>query len=54
MRADTFEPTTLLSALSARTKEIGFVATATTTYHQPYHLARMFASLDHFSHGRAA
>ncbi|MGY4408103.1 LLM class flavin-dependent oxidoreductase [Bradyrhizobium sp. USDA 3315] len=53
-RNDTFEPITLLSALSSRTKDIGFVATATTTYHQPYHLARMIASLDHLSHGRAA
>jgi len=53
-RNDTFEPITLLSALSSRTKNIGFVATATTTYHQPYHLARMIASLDHLSHGRAA
>ncbi|WFU62524.1 LLM class flavin-dependent oxidoreductase [Bradyrhizobium brasilense] len=53
-RNDTFEPITLLSALSSRTRNIGFVATATTTYHQPYHLARMIASLDHLSHGRAA
>ncbi|MEY9981566.1 FMN-dependent oxidoreductase (nitrilotriacetate monooxygenase family) [Bradyrhizobium yuanmingense] len=53
-RNDTFEPITLLSALSSRIKNIGFVATATTTYHQPYHLARMMASLDHLSHGRAA
>ncbi|WP_375784800.1 LLM class flavin-dependent oxidoreductase [Bradyrhizobium sp. Pha-3] len=53
-RHDGFEPITLLSALSSRTQEIGLVATATTTYHQPYHLARMFASLDHLSRGRAA
>ncbi|WGS19181.1 MULTISPECIES: LLM class flavin-dependent oxidoreductase [unclassified Bradyrhizobium] len=53
-RNDGFEPITLLSALSSRTKNIGLVATATTTYHQPYHLARMFASLDHMSRGRAA
>lgn len=53
-RNDGFEPITLLSALSSRTKDIGLVATATTTYHQPYHLARMFASLDHLSGGRAA
>ncbi|MCK1679369.1 LLM class flavin-dependent oxidoreductase [Bradyrhizobium sp. 147] len=53
-RNDTFEPITLLSALSSQAKDIGFVATATTTYHQPYHLARMIASLDHLSHGRAA
>jgi len=53
-RNDTFEPITLLSALSSKAKSIGFVATATTTYNQPYHLARMMASLDHLSHGRAA
>ncbi|MBT1517363.1 LLM class flavin-dependent oxidoreductase [Bradyrhizobium sp. SRL28] len=53
-RNDTFEPITLLSALSSKTQHIGLVATATTTYHQPYHLARMFASLDHLSRGRAA
>ncbi|WOH52507.1 LLM class flavin-dependent oxidoreductase [Bradyrhizobium sp. sBnM-33] len=51
---DGFEPITLLSALSSRTQDIGLVATATTTYYQPYHLARMFASLDHLSRGRAA
>ncbi|MCK1516062.1 LLM class flavin-dependent oxidoreductase [Bradyrhizobium sp. 190] len=53
-RNDGFEPITLLSALSSRTQHIGLVATATTTYHQPYHLARMLASLDHLSQGRAA
>ncbi|WP_420969470.1 LLM class flavin-dependent oxidoreductase [Bradyrhizobium sp. B120] len=53
-RNDGFEPITLLSALSSRTQDIGLVATATTTYYQPYHLARMFASLDHLSRGRAA
>ncbi|MCP3441129.1 LLM class flavin-dependent oxidoreductase [Bradyrhizobium sp. CCGUVB14] len=53
-RNDGFEPITLLSALSSLTQYIGLVGTATTTYHQPYHLARMFASLDHLSQGRAA
>lgn len=53
-RNDGFEPITLLSALSSRTQHIGLVATATTTYCQPYHLARMLASLDHLSRGRAA
>lgn len=53
-RNDGLEPITLLSALSSRTENIGLVATATTTYHQPYHLARLFASLDHLSRGRAA
>ncbi|QQO23677.1 LLM class flavin-dependent oxidoreductase [Bradyrhizobium diazoefficiens] len=53
-RNDGFEPITLLSALTSRTQDIGLVATATTTYNQPYHLARMFASLDYLSRGRAA
>ncbi|MFK4380970.1 LLM class flavin-dependent oxidoreductase [Bradyrhizobium sp. USDA 223] len=53
-RNDGFEPITLLSALSSKTQNIGLVATATTTYNQPYHLARRFASLDHLSRGRAA
>ncbi|WOH57634.1 LLM class flavin-dependent oxidoreductase [Bradyrhizobium sp. BWC-3-1] len=53
-RNDGLEPITLLSALSSRTQQIGLVATATTTYYQPYHVARLFASLDHLSHGRAA
>jgi len=53
-RNDRLEPITLLSALSSRTQDIGLIATATTTYTQPYHLARMFASLDHLSQGRAA
>jgi FMN-dependent oxidoreductase (nitrilotriacetate monooxygenase family) len=52
-RAEFFEPLTLLAALSSVTERIGLVATATTTYNQPYHLARKFASLDHLSHGRA-
>lgn len=53
-RNDGFEPITLLSALSSKLRDIGLVATATTTYHQPYHVARMFASLDYLSGGRAA
>ena len=48
-----FEPFTLLSALASVTEHIGLVATASTTYDQPYHLARRFASLDHISGGRA-
>ncbi|QOZ36467.1 LLM class flavin-dependent oxidoreductase [Bradyrhizobium sp. CCBAU 53421] len=52
-RNDAFEPITLLSALSMKTDKIGLIGTATTTYNQPYHLARMFASLDHLSRGRA-
>ncbi|KAF3039080.1 hypothetical protein E8E11_006251 [Didymella keratinophila] len=49
-----FEPFTLLSALSQVTDRIGLAATATTTYDEPYHVARRFASLDHLSEGRAA
>jgi alkanesulfonate monooxygenase len=48
-----FEPITLLSALSAVTSHIGLVATASTSYNEPYHVARKFASLDHLSGGRA-
>jgi len=49
-----FEPVTLFSALSAVTEHIGFIATASTTYEDPYILARKFASLDLLSNGRAA
>ena len=48
-----FEPLTLLSALAMKTERIGLVATATTSYFEPYHIARKFASLDHLSGGRA-
>ena len=48
-----FEPLTLLSALSAVTRHIGLVATASTTFNFPYQVARKFASLDHLSGGRA-
>lgn len=48
-----FEPFTLLSALSQVTDKIGLVATASTTYDEPFHIARRFASLDHLSGGRA-
>jgi FMN-dependent oxidoreductase (nitrilotriacetate monooxygenase family) len=49
-----FEPLTLLSALAMVTDKIGLAATASTTYGEPYHTARAFASIDHLSHGRAA
>lgn len=49
-----FEPITLLSALAASTTNIGLVGTATTSFNEPYNVARKFASLDHISHGRAA
>ena len=48
-----FEPFTLLSALSQATENIGLVATGSTTFDAPYHIARRFASLDHISGGRA-
>ncbi len=48
------EPTTLLSALAALTSHIGLAATISTTYHEPYAVARTFATLDHLSGGRAA
>ena len=49
-----FEPLTLLSALAMGTRRLGLAATASTTYAEPYHVARTFASLDHLSGGRAA
>ena len=48
-----FEPFTLLPALAEATEHIGLVATGSTTYDEPYHVARRFASLDHISGGRA-
>src|ERR1044071_9293423 len=48
-----FEPLTLLAALSAVTSRIGLVATASTSYNEPFHVARKFASIDHLSGGRA-
>ncbi len=52
---DTFrhEPITLLSALAMVTSHVGLVATATTTYNEPYNVARKFGSLDLISGGRA-
>ncbi|WP_433303160.1 LLM class flavin-dependent oxidoreductase [Actinoplanes sp. CA-030573] len=47
------EPTLLLAALAAGTSRIGLIATASTSYNEPYNLARRFASLDHLSGGRA-
>lgn len=48
------EPFTLLSALAASTHHLGLAGSATTTYNHPYHVARILASLDHISSGRAA
>jgi FMN-dependent oxidoreductase (nitrilotriacetate monooxygenase family) len=47
------EPMTLLPALAMVTKHIGLVTTASTTYNEPFHVARKFATLDLISHGRA-
>ena len=51
--ATSFEPMTLLSALSMVTERIGLIATGSTTFDEPYHVARRFASLDHISNGRS-
>ena len=48
-----FDPLILLSALAVTTTHIGLIGTASTTYSEPYNLARQFASLDHLSRGRA-
>jgi len=48
-----FDPLTLLPALAVVTERLGLIATASTTYNDPYHIARKFASLDHISGGRA-
>jgi len=48
------EPIALLSALAMGTRHIGLAATMSTTYSEPFHVARAFASLDHLSGGRAA
>ncbi|GIE30623.1 monooxygenase [Actinoplanes italicus] len=51
--AGKLEPTVLLTALAAVTEHIGLIATASTSYNEPYNLARRFASVDHVSGGRA-
>ncbi|MER9527396.1 NtaA/DmoA family FMN-dependent monooxygenase, partial [Mesorhizobium sp. M0292] len=48
------EPLTLLSALAGVTRHIGLITTASSSYSEPYNVARMFASLDHISKGRAS
>jgi FMN-dependent oxidoreductase (nitrilotriacetate monooxygenase family) len=48
-----FEPFTLLSALSMATEKLGLIATGSTSFDDPFHVARRFASLDHISEGRA-
>ncbi|MDA4637025.1 NtaA/DmoA family FMN-dependent monooxygenase, partial [Escherichia coli] len=52
-RSTSFEPLSLLAALAVNTSHIGLVATASTTYNEPYGLARTFAALDQLSGGRA-
>lgn len=47
------DPSTILPALAVATKHVGLIATASTTYNEPYHVARRYASLDHISGGRA-
>ncbi|MDA0183039.1 LLM class flavin-dependent oxidoreductase [Solirubrobacter phytolaccae] len=47
------DPTLLLAAIATRTEHIGLIATASTSYTEPYEIARRFASLDHISGGRA-
>lgn len=49
-----FDPIVLMSSLQAVTEKIGLVSTLTTTYNDPFHVARKYASLDHLSGGRAA
>src|ERR1700724_449258 len=46
------EPVTVLAAVAVSTSRIGMIATASTTYSEPFNLARQFASLDHNSNGR--
>ena len=53
-RIDVFEPLTVIGALAAVTERLGFVASASTTYNEPYHVARKFASLDYVTEGRVA
>lgn len=52
-RPASFEPTTVMAAISQHTKHIGLFVTATTTFSDPYSLARLLSSLDHISKGRA-
>src|SRR5690606_26804523 len=48
------EPTVLLTAIALATQHIGVIATASSTFNDPYNLARRLASVDHLSGGRAA
>jgi FMN-dependent oxidoreductase (nitrilotriacetate monooxygenase family) len=53
MRNAELEPLTLLAAIGSHTQHLGLVATASTTYNEPFHVARKYASIDHISGGRA-
>lgn len=46
------EPLAVVSAMAAATKSIGFGVTVSTTYEQPYHLARRLSTVDHLTKGR--
>lgn len=48
-----YEPISVLSALAARTRNIGLIGTMSTSFTEPYNVARQFAGLDHMSNGRA-
>lgn len=48
-----FEPLTLLASIASVTERIGLIATVSTSFNEPYNAARIFASLDHISGGRA-
>ena len=52
--AQSLEPTVLLTALAGVTRHVGLIGTASTTFNDPYNLARRFASVDHLSAGRVA
>lgn len=52
-RANLLEPVSLLSALAVVTEHIGLIATLSTSYNEPFNVARRFATLDHLSKGRA-
>jgi FMN-dependent oxidoreductase (nitrilotriacetate monooxygenase family) len=47
------EPTVLLAGIAAATTHIGVIGTASTSYNEPYNIARRFATLDYLSAGRA-
>ncbi|NVH74142.1 LLM class flavin-dependent oxidoreductase [Paraburkholderia sp. JPY432] len=52
--AQSLEPTVLLTALAGVTQHVGLIGTASTTFNDPFNLARRFASVDHLSAGRVA